>query len=202
MRASRGLGALTAAVVLLICGCGQGSTASIAPTIHLESPAVGADGVISPRVRCGAGTIWLPLKWGSPPSGTKELVLYFGWFKQGTETGGKGLLVPFGAVVREIRPSLRGIAANTLPEGSEYSYFTVNNCQPQRKGQSYLVELFALDHPQSAVPEPLTRRFVTGITEEALGTGRFAGGSAAETRLKEESLASSHLVATYGPKPE
>jgi hypothetical protein len=160
--------------------------------------------VISPRVRCGAGSTWLPLKWGSLPSGTEELVLYFGWFKRGAEAGGKRVVVPFGTTVRKISPSVHGIAANTFPEEYEYSYFTRNNCQPQRKGQSYLVELFALDHSQKrAPPEPLlTRGFVTGITEEALGLGRFAGDSDAETRLAEESSASGHFVATYGPKPK
>ena len=158
--------------------------------------------MISPRVRCGSGTIWIPLKWGALPSGTKELVLYFGWFKEGAEAGGKRVVVPFGTVIREIKPSAHGIAANTLPEGSEFSYFTINNCQPERKGQSYLVELFALDHPQLAVPGTLTRGFVNGITEEALGLGRFAGDSEVETRLAEESLAIGHFVATYGPKPE
>ncbi len=195
-----GLGAL--AVALLVIGCGGGSSDSTSPPIRLESPAVGADGVISPRVSCGAGTIWLPLKWHALPSGTRELVLYFGWFKRGAEAGGKRVVVPFGSVIREIGPSTHGIAANTLPPESEFSYFTVNNCQPVRQGQSYVVELFALDHPQLAVPETLTRSFVTGITEEALGLGKFATGSDTETRLSEESLATGHFVATYGPKPE
>jgi hypothetical protein len=202
MRALSGWGLGVLAAALIACGCGQGSSASTSSAIQLESPAVGVNGVISPRVSCGLGTIWLPLKWGSLPSGTKELVLYFGWFKEGAEAGGKRVVVPFGSVIREIEPSIHGIAANTLPEGSEYSYFTINNCQPARKGQSYLVELFALDHPQLAVPEALDVGFVTGITEEALGVGQFAGDSETETQLTEESLATGHFIATYGPKPK
>ena len=211
MRALGGWGIGALAVALLVCGCGQGSSASTSSTIrgssastsstiHFESPAVQANGVISPRVRCGAGTIWLPLKWGSLPDGTKELVLYFGWFKNEAGAGGRQIKVPFGSVIRKIKPSVHGIAANTLPSGSEWSYFTVNNCQPKREGQSYLVELFAVDHPQLAVPEPLNAAFVTGITEEALGVGRFGSSSEAETRLSEEALASGRFIATYGPK--
>jgi hypothetical protein len=200
MRALAGWGIGVLATGLLVCGCGQGSSASISSTIRFESPAVQSNGVISPRVSCGAGTIWLPLKWGALPDGTKELVLYFGWFKDGTGTGGQQIKVPFGSVINKIEPSALGIAANTLPPESEWQYFTLNNCQPEREGQNYLVELFALDHPQRAVPEPLNARFVTGITEEALGTGRYGGDSGSVTRLSEEALATGHFVATYGPK--
>ncbi len=201
MRALAGWGIGVLVAALLVCGCGQGSSDSTVSTIRLESPAVGADGVISPHVICGAGTLWIPLKWGAVPSGTKKLALYFGWFKQGAEAGGKRVVVPFGSMTWEIEPSVHGISSNTAPPGSEFSYFTVNNCQLARKGQSYLVELFALDHAKGAVPESLTRSFVTGITEEALGVGRFAGSSGAETKLSEEALASGHFIATYGPKP-
>jgi hypothetical protein len=195
-------------VVLAISGCGGGSAEKTpeirvekTSEIRVESPAVASDGVISPRVRCGAGTLWLPLKWGTLPSGTKELVLYFGWFKEGPEAGGKGITVPFGVVLRKIKPSTHGVVANTFPEGSEYSYSTIDNCQRVREGQSYLIELFALNHSQHSVPEAVNTAFVTGITEEALRVGRFAGDPEAETPLTKESLATGHFVATYGPKP-
>lgn len=191
-----GLGVLAAG--LLACGCGQGSAASPSSTIRFGSPAVGADGVISPRVSCGEGTIWLPLKWGALPSGTKELVLYFGWLRWKAERGKRRLAVPFGSIISKIEPSVHGIAANTLPAGAAWSYFTVNNCQPVREGQEYLVELFALGHSQRAVPEPLNARFVTGLTEEALGMGRFGGSSESATRLSEEALATGHFTAAYG----
>jgi phosphatidylethanolamine-binding protein (PEBP) family uncharacterized protein len=189
------------AVALILGGCGQASSKE-SSTIRFWSPAVQANGVISPRVSCGAGTIWLPLKWGTLPDGTKELVLYFGWFKDKAAGGRRKIVVPFGSVIYKIKPSAHGIAANTLPSESEFLYFTLNNCQPVRKGQSYLVELFALGHPQQAVPETLNASFVTGITEEALGKGRFAGDSEVETRLREEALAVGRLTATYGPKPK
>jgi hypothetical protein len=187
-------------VALLIGGCGQGTSASPSEKISIESPAVAANGVISPKVSCGQGTIWLPLKWGALPSGTRELVLYFGWLRHGERGGRRRLAVPFGAVIGKIEPSLHGIAANTLPSDATWSYFTVNNCQPEREGQEYLVELFALDHAARAVPSPLNVGFVTGITEEALGVGRFAGASGHETKLSEEALAVGHFTATYGPR--
>jgi hypothetical protein len=194
------LGLWLLGVALLVCGCGGGTAAPPRSKISLESPAVGADGVISPRVSCGAGTIWLPLKWGALPSGTKELVLYFGWFKDEGKGGERRIVVPFGSVIGRIKTSIHGTAANTLPPGASWSYFTLNNCQPVREGQDYLVELFALDHPPHAIPNPLKVGFVTGITEEALGMGRFAGGSAQATKLSEEALAVGHFTATYGPK--
>lgn len=202
MRALSGWGAGLLAVAMLVCGCGQGSSAATRSAIRLESPAVGADGVIAPGVRCGGGTIWFPLKWGALPDGTRELVLYFGWFKNEVKGGKRKVVAPFGAVIHKIKPSLHGIAANTLPLESEWSYFTLDNCQPARKGQHYLVELFALDHPQRAVPETLSRGLVTGLTEEALGVGRFAGDSESTTRLTAEALAVGRLTATYGPEPK
>jgi len=201
MRALR-LWLVLLAMGLVLGGCGGGSSSEDSATIRFWSPAVQPNGVISPRVSCGLGTIWLPLKWGSLPSGTKELVLYFGWYKKDEKRPGQGVVIPFGSVIRKIKPSFHGIAANTLPPESEFSYFTVNNCQPVRKGQSYLVELFALDHPQQAVPASLNVGFVTGITEEALGMGRFAGNSEFETKLSEEALAVGRFTATYGPKPK
>lgn len=154
--------------------------------------------MISPRVSCGAGTIWLPLKWGALPSGTKELVLYFGWFRREGERGKRRVAVPFGSIISNIKPSVHGIAANTLPPEAAWSYFTLNNCQPVREGQHYLVELFALDHSQRAVPESLNASFVTGITEEALGAGRFAGNSKSVTKLSKEALAVGRFTAIYG----
>jgi hypothetical protein len=198
MRALSGWGLGLLAAALLVCGCGQGSAVSPRSTIRFGSPAVGANGVISPRVSCGAGTIWLPLKWGALPSGTKELVLYFGWLKWDLKHGKRRLTVPFGSVIRKIKPSIHGVAANTLPAEAEWSYFTVNNCQPVREGQEYLVRLFALDHSQRAVPQQLNAGLVTGLTEEALGVGRFSGHSKSATRLSEESLAVGQFTATYG----
>jgi hypothetical protein len=186
------------ATMLMVGGCGGGS--SDTPTIRLESPAVQPNGVISPQVSCGAGTLWLPLKWGALPSGTKELVVYFGRFRREAEGGGQRVVAPFAAVIQKIKPSVHGIEANTFPPESEYSYFTLNNCQPVRKGQSYLVELFALDHPPRAVPATLNAGFATGITEEALGVGRCAGDSEAKTSLSEEALGIGSFTATYGPK--
>ena len=115
------------AVALMLAGCGSESSgnqeSSGTSRIQLESPAVRADGVISPHVSCGLGTIWLPLKWSSPPSGTKELILYFGRFKKETVDGAQGVRVSFAAMITGISPELHGMAANTFPSGAGPQYF-------------------------------------------------------------------------------
>lgn len=139
---------------MILSGCGGASSESSsqaspsAATIQLESPAVQDNGVISPDVACGAGTIWLPLKWSDVPSGTEEMILYFGRFRREDAGGAQRVRVPFAAMLTGISPELHGMAANTFPAGSEPVIFgTSENCQTARIGQKLLVELFALGAP-------------------------------------------------------
>ncbi len=211
--ASGGLAALRPLWILLglvgllaLAGCGGGSSDGSASDgggqgrstaeLELESPAVGADGTISPRVSCGSGTIWLPLKWGSPPSGTKELVLYWGRFEEG-KAQGSGVKVSFAAVVTGISPALRGMAANTFPAGVEYQYFiSIKNCPPARAGQRFLVELFAFDWQRAVPPDD---RFAAALAEEALSVERPANESQVASEFRDEALASDRFVAVYAP---
>lgn len=186
------------AVALLLIGCGPAAPGD--STIRFWSPAVQANGVVSPRVSCGAGTLWLPLKWGALPDGTEELIVYIGRFKYGSVGAAEEVKVPFGALVARIGPRTRGIAANTFPPGVEPVSFGPTSCPRVRKGQNILMALFALDHAAAFPLESFDSDFATALTEEALGIGRFAGSSDAETPLTEEALAVGHFTATYGPR--
>jgi hypothetical protein len=197
MRAPRGFQLGILVIALMIGGCGQGSPDS--STIRFESPAVQANGVISPRVSCGAGTLWIPLKWGAVPSGTEELAVYIGRFKEAGEAGAHGVKVPFGALVSGIDPRVHGIAANTFPPEVVPAVFGPVSCPPVRKGQNILLEVFALDEEGSA-PTSLGSGSAARLTEEALEVGRFAAGAEPETTLAEEALAVGSLTATYGPR--
>lgn len=193
-------------VALALSSCGgksssnsaavEKTTARSSAKLDLDSPALGPDGEISPRVSCGAGTIWLPLKWGRPPSGTEELVLYFGRLREAGEDSPKGG-VSFAAMITGISPELRGMAANTFPAGSEYRYFvSIENCPPAREGQRFLVELFALDHPRAI---PADDDFAIRLAEEALGSGQLATASEAAAEFRAEALATGRFVAVYAP---
>lgn len=198
MKASWGhLGAL--AVALILAGCGQSSQEN-GSTIRFESPAVRADGVISPSYRCGGGSIWLPLKWGSVPPDTKELVVYLGRFIGGAETGSRRLRVPFGILITNIDPSTPGIPTNTLPpESVPVTYRTFNSCPPARKGQNVLLQLFALERPLQTPASPSSDSVIE-LTEAALGIDQSAATSKWVAELTEEALASSRFTATYGRK--
>lgn len=188
------------AVALMLVGCGQQSSSQTpagGSSIELSSPAVGADGVISPHVKCGAGTIWLPLKWGSIPSETEELILYFGRVRRVAVDGAQRIRVPFADMLSGINPELHGMAANTFPLGAEpLNFGFAENCLPVRTGQKLLVELFALDHPQGVPPND---EFVTRLAEEALGVAQYATASKAASEFREDALATGRFTAIYGP---
>jgi len=160
---------------------------------------VGTDGVISPKVSCGAGTLWLPLKWGSVPEGTDELAVYIGRFKYGAADGVKKPVAQFGALVSGIDPTLHGIAANTFPPEIASAGFFGSSCPPVRTGQDILLELFALDTRGAANVSP-DADFGTRVTEEALGVEQPATNSEFAMKLSEETLAAGRIAATYGPK--
>jgi hypothetical protein len=189
------------AAAVLLGGCGEDSVddqeGERSAQIRLESPGVQANGLVSPHVSCGSGTIWLPLKWGSVPSETEELILYFGRFKGGTVDGVREAEVSFAAMVTDISPDLHGMAANTFPARSEYRYFiSIENCPLVRNGQHYLVELFALGH---RYPVPQDDQFAIRLGEEALGVEEFATESEAASLFRDEALATGRFVATYAP---
>lgn len=190
------MGLAVLAAALVFGACSQASPDS--STIRFWSPAVRPNGVVSPLVSCGAGTIWLPLKWGAVPSDTEELVLLITRYKKETVAGSTRFKVPFAALVGKIKPTTHGIEANTYPPGVALagSYGPIS-CPPARKGQKIMYELFALDHTLQ-LEMPLKASFVTRFTEESLGARKFATKSVAAAQLAEEPLAVGRFTATYG----
>jgi hypothetical protein len=191
------------AVALVLAGCGSSEEKEVAK-IRFESPAVRADGEIAPSYRCGYGSIWLPLKWGSVPADTAELVIYFGQFEE--EGGGSsGVKVPFGILITEIDPSVRSIPTNTLPEGAvPLGYRSSNSCPSERKGQNVVMQLFALDAEHQLAEEgfssvSLDAESTAELTEAALTNGESNPSSELAKTLTEEALALGRFTATYGP---
>ncbi len=189
------------AVTLASVGCGSGSEASSGTsTISFKSPAVRADGVIRSSTSCGAGSLWLPLRWGPVPSGTKELAVYIGRFKYKKVHGTRKLVVPFADLVSHIDPSVRQIPANTIPEGAEWSYFGKTSCPPARTGQNVLQEVFALDRTRTKGSlRELNPRLATRLTEEALSGDDPSSSSRSAGTLTEDAAAIGLFTATYGP---
>ena len=193
------MAAILAVVIgLVLVGCGEKSSGSA--EIRFWSPAVDADGVVAPNVQCGLGTLWLPLKWGSIPEGTKDLVIYFGRFVQPDPKQPSKLEIPFGSAFPEVDLGVHGVEANAYPAGSSPHYLTLTNCVPSRSGQQYVAALFALNEP-SLLPEPLSLDFAKRITEEALGVEDPVTVSPSAEELLDSTLASDSFTAIYG-KPD
>jgi hypothetical protein len=181
-------------VAVVVAGCGESS--SQPSIIDFKSPAVQANGIIRPDVKCGAGSLWLPLEWGSVPADTKELAVYIGRFKYEKTATGRKLLVPFADLISRIRPSVHRIPANTLPDGVSWSAFGPNSCPPKREGQNILQELFALDRTKST--RELDNRLAIKLTEEALHAGRPGASRPAPGELMQDAVGIGRFTTTYG----
>jgi hypothetical protein len=192
------------AAALMLAGCGESSSEAEVAKIRFESEAVLPDGEISPSYECGFGSMWLPLKWGPVPAGTEELVVYFGRYIEDETAGSPKFKVPFGILLTEISPTVRGIEANTLPEGTvPVAYKSSNSCPSARTGQSIVLQLFALDGEHQVSEEGQTSAALDAestaqLTEDALGIEPSGELSELATTLTEESLGSGSFTATYG----
>lgn len=192
------------AIALMFAGCGQTSSEG-SLRIQFGSPAIRPNGEIASSYRCGLGSVWLPLKWDAVPADTAELVLYFGQFSDETVAGTRRVEVPFAILIADIDPSVRSIPTNTLPEGVVPSYYRPSNsCPPKRRGQSVVLQLFALDDTQQLAREGIASASLDSeaaieLTEEALAPGESEPSSDLAATLTNEALAIGRFTATYGP---
>ena len=204
-----GLAGLAAAVALVGCGetsSGDSRTATAdgsragSSRIEFESPGVRA-GVVTKGYECGGGTIWLPVRWGSVPDGTEEIVLYNGRFKRESVGGARKVVVPFASLVQGVEPELHRLPVTPAgPTVSMTSFRPFNSCPWAKRGQNILLVLFAVGSAGKAAPERPSAAFGARLTEEALGVARPRTASKAAARLVAESLAVGRLMATYGPR--
>jgi hypothetical protein len=187
--------ALIAAAVAL-AGCGE-SDPPVTSVIDLKSPGVQTNGELNPSVRCGWGSLWIPLKWGEVPDDTKELAIYLGRFKNVKRNGERKVVVQFADLVSKFKPTEHRLAANVLPEGVSWSWFG-NNCIAPRKDVRILLAVFALDHIRD---REMNRRLATRLTEEALAVYPDpTEGSRSPGTLTAEATAIGRLITTYtGP---
>jgi len=186
---SRALG--VALVSVALAGCGGGS-ASVTSAIDLKSPGVQADGKLKPSVRCGWGSLWVPLEWGDVPGDTKELAIMLGRFKRVHGGGRRKVVVQFADLISKFKPTEHKLVANVLPEGVSWSFFG-NNCVHPQGGQHLLLEVFALDRVR---PRKMTRGLATRLTEEALSDSGSARGSHSPGELTEDAAAVGRLITT------
>lgn len=189
--------ALCLIVIALLAagGCG-GDSEPVTSAIDLKSEGVQANGELKPDVRCGWGSLWIPLEWGEVPKDTKELAIYLGRFKYVKENGRRKVDVKFADLVSKFKPTEHQLVANVLPEGISWSWFG-NNCVPNGKGQHVLLEVFALDQIRHRT---MKRSLATRLTEEALADPNSTEGPRSPGELTEEATGIGRLITTYtGP---
>jgi len=181
--------ALAATVVVLgLTSCG-GST-SVTEAIDLKSSGVRPNGELKPNVRCGWGSLWIPLEWGEVPDDTEELAILLARFKE--EGGEQKPTVLFTDLVSKFKPTERKLVANVLPEGVSWSWFG-NNCVTSTKGQRVLLEVFALDDIRR---RKMDRRLAARLTEEALAEPNVTEGPRSPGELTEDAAAVGRLITT------
>lgn len=135
---------------LLLGGCGSTQktrdvTVS-ASKIAFWSPALAKRHIIPAEYTC-APKIWLPLRWGVLPEGTRELVLYFASYgpPKVLAHGGTDSVVSAAAGVVGLKPDVHALAVGGLPRGAVgLSEQHVPICPSRTSGQEFAFELFAL----------------------------------------------------------
>jgi hypothetical protein len=192
-----GLG-LAVAALALVC-CGSDSSPSATSAIDLKSPGLQANGELKPSTHCGWGSLWVPLEWGKLPEDTKELAIYLGRFENAKENGKRKVVVHFADLVSKFKPTEHRLVANVLPEGVSWSSFGTNCLPPPRgRGQSILLEVFALDRIRERT---MRRNLATRLTEEALADPKPTEGPPSPGELTEDATAVGRLIIRYTTGP-
>jgi hypothetical protein len=194
--ARRAWGLGLTAFALMLAGCGGGSTSPVTSAIYLKSPDVAANGVTKPNIQCGFGPMWMTLEWGEPPDETKELAIYFGRYKYVKTGNGRNLFLTYADLFSKVKPSLRRLPANEVPDGGEWSYIGAS-CPAQRTGQGLVVEVLALDRTDA--PRQMGRPLATRLAEEALGEPHPHEAPRSPGDLTREAVAVGRLIAFDGP---
>ena len=169
-------------------GCGESGPVTAA--IDLKSPGMEANGELKPNVRCGWGSLWIPLDWGEVPDETKELAILLARFKNVKEGDKQKPTVLFADLVSKFKPTERKLVANVLPEGVSWSWFG-ENCVTSAKGQQILLEVFALDNVRE---REMNRQLATRLTEEALAEPEVTEGPRSPGELTEDTAAVGRLI--------
>lgn len=181
---------LTVLLMLGLAGCGGSSPSTTA--IDLKSPGVQANGELKPSVRCGWGSLWVPLEWGDVPPDTKELAILLARFKSVKDGSKQKPQVLFTDLVSKFKPTEHKLVANVLPEGVSWSYFGTN-CVTSAKGQRLLLAVFALDDVRN---RKITRSLATRLTEEALAEPKVTEGPRSPGEFTEDATAVGRLITT------
>jgi phosphatidylethanolamine-binding protein (PEBP) family uncharacterized protein len=178
------LGTLT--LIVMLGGCADAhhpsTTAHRPPVIKqqeisLQSPVLGAGTRIPVSYSCNEG-IWLPLRWGSLPADTRELVLYLGGYSAPRAlSGGTTLsLITANSLIVGLKPTLHKLQVGELPAGARVLVeHGVPSCPPRLAGREMVFKLYALPHAERISSRSLSSgslvELMSQIDRQALGAG-------------------------------
>jgi phosphatidylethanolamine-binding protein (PEBP) family uncharacterized protein len=167
-------------------GCGSsttGTTTENKAKIAFVSPVVNAKGFIPASFKCNAGKVWIPMRWGSLPAGTKELVMYVARFAptQRTASGATRASLLAQELIIGLKPTLHGLSVGKLPHGALVGVFEVGEkrssiCPAKGSGQGVLFGLYALNHRQEIGKGSQSGNLLNKLRSEAVASGSFAAG--------------------------
>jgi len=178
----------TASVALLavaVAGCGSTTTTSTAlerkPRIAFQSPVVSTRGAIPATFKCSENRIWIPLRWGTLPTNTKELVIYIARF--GRPESAPGGTARAALIAQELiiglKPTLHGLAVGKLPHGALIGTYEIGNkrasiCPVKGSSQEGVVfGLYALAHHQQISKGSQSGGLLNKLRAEAVAVGSF-----------------------------
>ncbi len=174
-------------LALLLAGCGSTesgnntttSSAAAKPQIAFTSPAVGGNDLIPASYKCDDTKIWVPLRWGAVPAGTRELAFYIVRFGAPKLTSGSKVKVEVEAesLVVGVQPKLHSLAAGVLPHGVHVGVHrrggqVLSICPPKGVTENLFFRIFALPRKLN-LSGPQNRDLVAVMNNEALLTGSF-----------------------------
>jgi phosphatidylethanolamine-binding protein (PEBP) family uncharacterized protein len=176
----------TVLVVAALVACGQGATHTAAESsrttglrgvFSLYSPAVGRTQGLSLAHRCTKG-IWLPLRWGPVPEGTKELALYVAGYGKPRPNSRGGIWIPIvsSSLVIGLKSTLHELATGATPRGAlEIEDARVPRCPPRVPGERFEVRLFALPRSERMNRSSLRRHGPLELLNEVVAGSTAAG---------------------------
>jgi phosphatidylethanolamine-binding protein (PEBP) family uncharacterized protein len=173
-------------------GCGGSSGSSVKappPTIAFRSPGVNAKGAVLTSYKCNESGIWLPLRWGALPVGTKELAIYVARF--GAPEIKAGGVVSAGIAAQElivgVTPARHGLEPGKVPHGVLLGRFEAGKkkapiCPGKLPTAGIIFTIYALPHSQN-------------IQKGSQGGSNLIG------KLQSEAIGYGSFTATYGSGP-
>jgi phosphatidylethanolamine-binding protein (PEBP) family uncharacterized protein len=175
---------LVLAAAAVGCGGATSPSANNTPEIAFLSPALTASKVIPARYKCDVNKIWLPVRWGALPSGTKELVMYVARYTnvRSTANGSTARLLSQALIVG-LKPTLHELQTGKLPHGALVGEYETGSqrvpiCPAGRPSQGFIFRLYALRSPLNISKGKQGASLLSKLNSEALAAGTFTASYA------------------------